>query len=171
MAVSKGIVVVVGAGLLAGVAVAGMTTRSIHSGVPDHEGAAGLTLENRDRSGETDGSSWVDRGIAVLTQPAAPFGERAWEASPVDTGPDGSHADYARDDEQSDGYSPGDHELLADSSYDEENVPGDGDYAAPQNAENSQPSRNTPRGADAASQAAARAEAAARDVIAAQGTK
>ncbi|EIZ78236.1 hypothetical protein WSK_3211 [Novosphingobium sp. Rr 2-17] len=167
MTVSKRLMVVVVVGLLAGGAFAGMTTRSIHTAISEREDASSLALKASHASDEAGTSSWVDRGIAVLTEPAAPFGEHAWNASPGEQ--DNAQAAYGSEDEANPDYGANDYGSQADSDYDQEREPDDGAYADRLGAEAARPAETTRRAQDAAAQAADHAQAAAQDVIAAEG--
>ncbi|WP_404482338.1 hypothetical protein [Novosphingobium sp. BL-52-GroH] len=146
-------------GGLAGAAFAAMTTGTMRpyrvaEGSRAHgEGDVGAYAAPPDRR------SWLDEGLSLLDSPAWPFGhgsghDDAARIDPEDEGP----YDYAptRDDERDYG------------SHDAGNVYGDGGYDIAPSADRPAPAGPAPAEADAATDAASRAAAAAQDVIAAE---
>ena len=164
MTVSKRVVLVVAVGLLAGVVFAGITTRSIHcAGLIKPERAPSAPFAGHQAGTAEDQSSWVDRGIAVLTEPAAPFGQDAWDAGRDQEGLAettlnpmyGSQDEaYRSEDDAPDGY-----------DVEEERY---ADEAASESHQANRSPQTTPPAKDAAAEAAARARAAAQDVLAAE---
>lgn len=174
----RGAMLLAGGALLAGALFASATTRSIPEGYRHAtKPAAGSVVEDfADPAPEPDAaygapdSSWIERGLALIDRPAWPFGREQWEGP--DPGFDGDRWDGESADALPPGYAPylaerDRYPAFGEDEWDEPPPPRDRITRDSGTVEN-RSARSEVLASDPAAQAAADAEAAARDVTAAE---